>query len=470
VENANAFAYAALLAWIPVSILAFRSFRPALAASLVLLGGMLFLPDDVAFDAPAVPPLGKDNITTLCLLAGAMLSCRDRLAKARPGRGPDLLILGLIASGIVTAALNTDRPVYGGHVATPMSLYDSVSMGIRSFLRFGLPFFLGRALFRSSRDLRELLTLLAAAGLLYSLLALIEVRLSPQLHNWIYGFHPNPFRLSKRTGGGFRPMVFMPGGIALGIFFASSTLAAATLWKARLPIFRVGSGLASGYLLGILVLCRSLAALVYSAALVPLIMLCRPRQLAGIALLLCALIASYPVIRATGLFPTGTLVDLARSYDEQRAVSLAFRFDNEDQILAKARERLLFGWGSFGRNQVRSEETGAQRSTSDGFWIIILSSRGLVGWACVFGLLLLPPVFACRRLGRIPSRRDQVLVVGLVMIVVMRSLDMLPNGFYTSLPLFLAGTLLGVIPSLTRKGQRSRGFHPRPSPPALKDP
>ena len=47
-------------------------------------------------------------------------------------------------------------------------------------------------------------------GLVYAPLCLIEMRLSPQLHRWIYGYMANAFAHSVR-GEGYKPTV-TPGG------------------------------------------------------------------------------------------------------------------------------------------------------------------------------------------------------------------------------------------------------------------
>ena len=42
-------------------------------------------------------------------------------------------------------------------------------------------------------DSEEILRVLIIAGLVYSVPMLFEIRLSPQLHNWIYGYYPSQF-------------------------------------------------------------------------------------------------------------------------------------------------------------------------------------------------------------------------------------------------------------------------------------
>ncbi|MCK9912753.1 hypothetical protein MXD81_26600, partial [Microbacteriaceae bacterium K1510] len=74
------------------------------------------------------------------------------------------------------------------------------------------------------------------------------------------------------------------------------------------------------------------------------------------ALVLLALL--YPSLRASDLFPTTQLYNMALSVSEDRAGSLKFRFDQEQQLLDHARERFLFGWGRFGRNRLYDESSG----------------------------------------------------------------------------------------------------------------
>lgn len=59
---------------------------------------------------------------------------------------------------------------------------------------------------------------------------------------------------------------------------------------------------------------------------------------------------------ATGTFPNKQVVDtLSQTFDGERVASVKFRFDNEEILGARARERVMFGWGGFGRNRVFDE-------------------------------------------------------------------------------------------------------------------
>ena len=79
--GAGTFAYFVLLAWVPISLLAFFVMRPERAAIFVVLGGLMFLPEVAQFKVPYLPPLTKENIPYLYVLAGALLRCPKRVLR-----------------------------------------------------------------------------------------------------------------------------------------------------------------------------------------------------------------------------------------------------------------------------------------------------------------------------------------------------------------------------------------------------
>ena len=67
---------------------------------------------------------------------------------------------------------------------------------------FGLlPFILGFRVLSEPASARRLVVALCGAMLAYSLPMLVEIRLSPQLNAWIYGFFPHEFQQTMRYGG-----------------------------------------------------------------------------------------------------------------------------------------------------------------------------------------------------------------------------------------------------------------------------
>ena len=87
-----------------------------------------------------------------------------------------------------------------------------------------------RRYLNSREGLRTILEVLVIGGLAYTIPVLFEVRFSPQLHTWIYGFFPHSFAQHIREDG-FRPVVFLSHGLLVGIYLCIAALAAATLYR-----------------------------------------------------------------------------------------------------------------------------------------------------------------------------------------------------------------------------------------------
>jgi hypothetical protein len=476
--QANGFAYLALALFLPIALLALALSRtPTPTAFALILAGAMFLPQRAAWDLLFLPSLGKEQIIYLGVLIGLALFHPRSLSRARPGTGLELLALPLIVGGSLTVLTNRDPLVYGPRLLPGMQPLEAVTRSIDDLLVFAIPFFLGRALIRTPRDLRTVLGMLAGAGLLYSLFVWIEVRLSPQFHYWVYGTHPHFFTGAVRSWG-YRPWVFMENGLALAMFVATTLLAAAGLARARLPIAtrfgRFPSLPSTFYLAAVLVFVKSVAAIVWGLCVAVVVGLFRIRWAAGAVLVLCLFVAGYPAIRAAKVLPLERIVELADAASG-RGWSLAARFENEDLMLAKASQRLWFGWGGYARGWIFDPVTGEELTAPDGFWIILLTSRGIVGFATTFGLFLVPIFAAARALGRVRSPVDQSLLLGLAAIVLVRALDQLPNGLTSSYPIFLAGglsSLAHALPAPARRGARRRrrrapapGWSPAEEPP-----
>jgi hypothetical protein len=447
-------AYMALILWVPVSAALFASLRPTLAAVIVFVGGIVLLPEVAAFDLPALPPMDKNAIATTCAFVGAMLFARRRMRAARPLRGVDVFFLVAVAGNVGTALTNPDPVVIGGGLdwdgrtrtpeimLPPIGAYDIVSMTARDFIAIFMPFYLGRALVRTGEDARMMLRVLAVVGLLHLPLMLLEMRFSPQLHNWLYGYHATSFAHAMRSGG-FKPTAFMAGGLAMAMLIYIAMMSAAALGRVRARVASLPGGAAAGILWALLVFSRNVGANIYALATAPVVLLTRGRTGVRLALVLAALVVAFPLLRATGRFPTDEMVTIATRYSVERGQSLQFRFDNEDDLLERAQEKMWFGWGGFGRNRVY-DERGKDISTTDGEWIIRMGTRGYVGFVGSFGLLLAPIFLARRRVRRLADPLDARLLDALALIVAVSAVDLLPNGLFNVLPFFLAGALAGL--------------------------
>jgi hypothetical protein len=452
----NAFAHIVLVGWVFITLAIFAKKRPARATIIAMLTAAMFLPQRVVYDFPAIPPIDKDSIAALSALVGCLIYARSTLKRARPFRGVDLFFV-LAALGCLGTGMTNGDPLSYGVVQLPgITLYDGQAMALVDLLTVFLPFFLGRAMLTRGRDLQDLLRLLVLGGLVYSVLALIEIRLSPQLHNWFYGFGQHSFAQTIRSGGGYRPMVFMAHGLALAMFMCSAVIAA--MVRGRI---RRGSTLVTVYLFVVLLLCKSMASIVYASAAVALLLFARPKSQLRVAVFLAGVTLAYPVLRMQDWFPVEEVLSAAEVMGPARHESLAFRFDNEEVLLDKARERLLFGWGEYGRNRIYDEEEGYDTTVADGFWIITMGSRGMVGFIGIFGLLAASVFLAARAFPHIPNGRNRAMLAGLALIVAFSLVDLLPNGRFSYIPIFLSGALAGLARGLREEAVGERSYSRR---------
>ncbi|HEX9298371.1 MAG TPA: hypothetical protein VF881_21185 [Polyangiaceae bacterium] len=449
---ASTIAYVALILWIPLSIAAFFLTRPERATVFVLLGALLFLPERVHFKFPYLPPLTKENIPYLCVLVGMLLRAPRRVLHLPRERWLTFLTLALLAGAIGTALTNEDTLRYGTYritIVPGLTVKDGLFTGIDQALRAALPLYLGLAIFRTPRDLRDLLAGFAIAGLIYIPFTLVEMRMSPQFHYWVYGYHQHSFLQTMRWGG-YRPMVFMSHGLALARFLVVAIMAALLVAPQRRTLLGIPTRVAAGLLFVALILCKSTAAIAYGVFAILLLVLGRVRLRQAVAIALAAVVVLYPALRAADLFPVTNMVSVASDVDTDRQQSLQFRFENEDALLAKARQRIVFGWGEYNRSAI-FDDMGRPSSVTDGHWIVLFGILGAVGFASAFGMLLLPVFLARRRLRAIPDKSTRMLLAGTSLILGVIAIDLIPNGLFANYPYLMAGALMGVTRTVVVK-------------------
>lgn len=444
--NPNWFAYFVLFSW-PIVIYVFYQRLSVVRATVwSILGAYLLLPKETIVDMPLVPPLDKVTIPNLA----AFLVCRFLLGKPiallpRLGWARGLMLVYII-SPFITALLNADPIVAGPTYIEGMKAYDALSEVIRQSL-FVLPFLLGLQFFRQGTDIEQLLSILVIAGLWYSLPMLFEVRMSPQLHTWIYGYFPHSFGQQMR-GDGFRPVVFIGHGLWVAFFTMTAVVAAAVFTRLRLPIGKFSSGVVTGYLMVLLLLCKSMASIIYAGMLVTVVFLCKPKTQVRIAILMVSIALTYPLARGLGWFPVQEISELSATISEERAQSFDFRMRNEDMLLDKANLRPWFGWGTWGRNRIYDSKSGRDISVTDGRWIQVIGQFGWAGLLAEFGLLALP-VFRCvRALRYVENRRQAIVLSALCLILSINLLDLLPNNTMSPMTWLIAGALLARTESL----------------------
>ena len=451
----NPIAFLMLAIWPLVAVALFGRFRADKALIWTLMMGYLFLPEPpAAFDLPLMPPLNKHNIPALAAFAIALWRYGYDGPLLPQNIVGKILILTFVFSPVMTVLTN-EEPIFFGQVGLPgLAAKDAVALILQQFLLI-LPFLLARQFLASGGAQRELMMALLIGGLVYSVLMLIEMRLSPQLNLWVYGYYQHLFGQSIRFGG-YRPVVFLYHGFWVAFFCMTSVVAAYALWRDDTKGTRWKYLLAALYLTAIIVLAKSLGALIFVVMLVPLVVFFGPITQIKIAIVIGLLATAYPILKGAGAVPQDRLLASAASIDPDRAASLQFRFDNEQVLLDRAYIKPVFGWGSWGRNHILDPVSGNILTVTDGRWIIVIGVYGWVGFLAEFGLLVLPLCLLWREAIAPREKPVSLLIAPLSLILAINILDMIPNATLTPLTWMVAGALTGYAEQL--RAERLRNY------------
>lgn len=439
----NALAYLVLASWPLISVILFYKLPVGRALIWSLLAAYLFLPPPPAvFDFPAMPPLDKDSIAALAAFGMCVfLYGKDSLYLPRSLVAKALMVL-FVATPLATVLTNSE-PVFFGQVGLPgLRLIEAAALMVQQAMIL-MPFVLAYSLLRSEADQRDILFGFVALGFAYSLLMLVEVRLSPQLNFWIWGYYQHNFDQLIRFGG-FRPIVFLYHGLWVALF-------AMMMLGSAVALFRHSSGKPklwyaglSAYFSVIMILCKSVAAIAYAALLLPMVLLVGRLWQFRLAAFLALLAVCYPIMKGLEWIPEAQILERITALDQDRAGSLKFRFDNERVLLDRAYLKPVFGWGSWGRNHILDPVTGALLTVTDGRWIITIGVFGWVGYLAEF-LLFSWPLFVLFARSFVLRAQDHTspYLGAMALILAFNLFDLLPNATITPLTWMLGGALLG---------------------------
>jgi hypothetical protein len=442
VANGNLLVAMAFFGWIPVIFFLFLLLPPRRAVSISLLVGWLFLPV-ASYDVPGFFDYNKTTATVLSVfLASAILDKGKRLWTFRP-TGFDLPMLVWCLCPLLTSLSNG------------LGVYDGLSAAIQQTILWGLPYVMGRAYFGDFKGLRQLAIVLFIGGLIYIPLCLYEIRMSPQLHSTIYGFHQHDFSQTMRHDG-WRPTVFLQHGLAVGLFMCMTSLIGAWLWYS-MPS-RIFPGRSVGWLVGLLlitsVLVKSSGALVLLAHGLLVLFLSTMLRTRVLAVLLLLSFPLYIGARTVGGWSGDQLLALAQlSGSEQRVESLLTRLRSEYYLMERAKLQPLLGWGAWGRalvgdknNIVKTTEGLLVKVIPDSFWIVIFGMYGLFGLASISIALLMPLLLLIRRFPASSWATPEIAPVAvLATILGLYMLDNLMNDMVNPLFTLAAGGVTGAL-------------------------
>ena len=445
----NAFAYLVLFSWPLVAVVLFAAQPPARALSMAVIVGYLLLPERASVDFPMIPTIDKQMMINLtAAIVTYLAQGRERKIASTTPIKPTLgrtrwifytLIALTLAIPFLTVLSNGEPVVAGPTYIQGLRFYDAFSMIANAGVII-VPFVLGMFVLGTPTAQAELLRVLVISACAYAFLVLFEVRMSPNLNIWVYGYFPHDW-IQHLRGGGFRPVVFLNHGLWLGIFLCMAVLGACTLSRNLLtePMQKAPWLAATVWLTATLLLSRNMGATALAVFFAPLVLFASPRLQILIAVTCASLLLMFPMLRGAGLVPIEFIHELAQYFSEERAASLQFRLDQEDALLARANEKPLAGWGSWGRNRVYDPETGQDLSVTDGLWVMTVGYSGWLGYIGQFGLLAGPLILAARlRNGMIPRT-----TAGISVLLAAALTDLIPNATVTPVTWIVSGALAG---------------------------
>jgi hypothetical protein len=242
----------ALFGWPLASVLFFSFTSPRNAVLISILGAWLFLPM-ASYSFPGIPDYSKMTAASFGAILGTAIYVPTKFVKMQ---------LSLLD---IPMAVFCISPLFSS-LSNGLGTYDGLSGCLGQFTTWGLPYLIGRIHFDSLESVAVLTKWLFYAGLVYLPFCLIEVRMSPQLHSWVYGYFQHSFAQTRRLGG-WRPVVFMQHGLMVGMWMCMTSLIGIGLWKKRLPNSLFGQPIIY-FIVGLLItaiLCKSSGAILLLA-------------------------------------------------------------------------------------------------------------------------------------------------------------------------------------------------------------
>lgn len=421
----------------------FAVLQPARALTLVYLVGWLALPA-ARLQIAGFLDVDKVLATNVGALLGTLLFCSHRFRGYKVGP-PDLLLLAFFGTTCISSLTNG------------LGVYNGMAAATHKFLLYGAPFFLGRAVLSTRRDLLEACRLVVCGAALYAVLALWEWRMSPRIHLNLYGFMHHGWRMSYRWGF-WRPVVCMGSTLALGTFFMWTALLA--LWLYRLGKLRAVMGIPAGIVavLPVIGLLTSMSLgpwLLFAVGLGTLTVWSRTAW--HRVLILPAMFGLFWVgARYTGATDGAWLTSGAAMLSEKRSQSLQYRIDAEAQLLERAKQRPLFGWDGWGRNRV-TDERGRDLVYTDGLWVLLLGSYGGIGLASFYLWWCWPLL-----MWSAPKYNNAELTVfgALVVAVSIQAANFAFNAFLSSVLILVCGGLVTTLRTSRRSARPKVGALP----------
>lgn len=437
--------YIVMFGWIPAVLYLFSRYPARSAVVISFITAWLFLPQ-AAFPLLGLPDYTKMTATCYGVLLATIVFDVQRFNSFKFGWLDIPMLIWCICP-------------FASSMTNDLGWYDGVSAVISQVAIWGIPYYLGRVYLNNLDGLNKLAIGIFVGGLVYIPLCLLEIRISPQLHRIVYGFHASGDFSQAIRYGGYRPTVFMQHGLMVGAWMIAAALIGVWLWKAGVIRRFWGipmSQLVAGLLL-ISVLVKSTGALMLLALGLVILFIAKWFRSSIVLLLVIFSISAYIYLGTTGTYVTDQIVfSMSRVFPEERIQSLEFRFNNEEMLSDKARERMIFGWGGWGRNRVY-DEWGKDISITDSLWIITFGVNGVVGLISLTASLLLPVIgFLQRYPANLWFNPKVAPGAALAVLLTLYMLDCLLNAMINPIYIVACGGIAGAALNQTTRSRVTR--------------
>ncbi len=459
----NLFGQSVLAIFCILTFIAYLSIRTHRALMLSVIGGFLFLPV-FKYQFGQSPLITKMTLIGVLNFCCALLTQPRAVLSFRP-KWVDLPIIIFCFSPIITAYANN----FGWGV-------NPTSGRVMDWL---CPYILGRMFLANKADRREFCHVMMWGAFIYIPLILFEVRISPQLHNILYGYMQHSFIQTIRLGG-YRPMVFLNHGLMLGFWICMTSLMIYIF--SRQKLFRAHPVIETfGPIIFIItsVLVKSSMALVQLVTGLIIFALARRINARVFAMILISIPFIFCALRISQLWDGTMLVQWLRTYfDPERAQSVEFRFQNENIVITEMAQHWLFGTGGGLTGGSVSDRNALAKEVYvvfDGFWIITYGSYGVVGLLSMLMTLLLPVFRFIMELSPVEwVKANAVPTFCLILILLMYTIDHLQNAMISPILTLALGSVTAEDFRSLRTTRRARGDtspmtedNDLPSPPPL---
>ncbi len=444
--------YLVMFGWIPIVFHFFNRFPARQAVIIGFIVAWLFLPQK-EFPLPGLPDYTKVSATCYGIAIATIIYDIGRFRSFKFS-WVDLPMLIWCLCPLASS------------ISNGLGTYDGLSSALLQTITWGAPYFLGRIYLNSLEGLSQLAKGIFLGGLVYVPLCLFEIKMSPQLHRLVYGFSPYSFAQTIRYGG-YRPSVFMQHGLEVGMWMMAATLIGICFWKTG--IVRQVYGIPISWLvLALLVtfiLIKSTGAYFLLFLGIGILIFAWQFRSSFIVLLLIAFIYIYfGQNTLTETYVSDQIVtSVSGIVPRERIQSLEFRFNNEEMLTDKAREKIVFGWGGWGRNRVYKYSWDGKLidvSITDSLWIIAFGQNGLVGLMSVFSAFFFPAIAFIQRYPASYWFKPQVAPAAVITIILLLYMvDSLFNAMINPIFILACGGVAGTAVAQTITNKQHQNFN-----------